>query len=176
MTRARIEFLGAALAALGALGSTACSGKSCAPPPCPAPGNFDPSTCECVSGALRTNGGAAGGGGAGGIGSGGASNECVQGRSNYLQFSQTQLAQNSSCVVDSDCVAVNETNACSDNGCGSFIVLAASAPASVLSALHDYASDNCATCPPLAPELCIRMNSGVSCVSGACTFVAATSN
>jgi hypothetical protein len=192
MTCGRVEILWAAFATLAALGTTACGGKSCAAIPCPAPGGFDQSTCACVSGSLPPSGGGAGAGGAGlgGVGSGGGTGfggaggsgeagtgglSCAQGQSSYQEFSQTQIAQDNSCIVDSDCVAVYETNDCSANGCGDRIALNVSAQMSVVSTLGDYAADHCATCPPLAPESCVGIAAVVSCVNGLCTFVSATS-
>jgi hypothetical protein len=191
MTPEHVEILGAALATLAALGTTACGGKSCAALPCPSPGGFDQSTCECVSGSLPPSGGGAGDAdaGLGGVGGGGATAfggvggsaeagtgglNCAQGQSNYRNLSQTEIAHNDSCKVDGECAVVSETNACSANGCGDFIALNVSAQMSVVSTLDDYAANACATCPPLAPESCVRIDAVVSCVNGMCTFVSGT--
>jgi hypothetical protein len=98
-----------------------------------------------------------------------STDDCAQGQRNYLDFRQTQSGYYDDCKTDSDCVLVYESNQCV--GCGMLAVNAAH-EARVASALSQYANNNCATCPPLPPLLCPRLD--VACVSGVCATVVST--
>jgi len=94
-----------------------------------------------------------------------STSDCAQGLSNYGEFFQSQLESNNSCNTDTDCAIGYEGNACI-LGCG-FPISAASA-ATVVSALKEYASNNCSTCPPQIPPSCPAQR--VACVNGLCAL------
>jgi hypothetical protein len=92
-----------------------------------------------------------------------STNDCAQGQINYQDFEQSQIGFSDSCKTDRDCVLAPEINACVAT-CG--IPISTSAAMSVVSALRDYALNNCSACTPPTPPPCAGF--GVSCINGAC--------
>ena len=94
-----------------------------------------------------------------------STNDCAQGEINYGKFFQGQLESNNFCKTDSDCASGDEGNAC-NLGCG--FAINASSAAYVQSALSEYASNNCSTCPPKIPPPCFAPRA--ACMQGLCVL------
>ena len=97
------------------------------------------------------------------------SSDCDQGRLNYQEYVQTEVAQNSFCQTDNDCVIAAEPTSCVQT-CG--VAIAGSARATVISALTSFAANNCSTCPATTtpgPQCPLFK---AACINGACVLSA----